>query len=326
MAHKHLNLHLEMARFIACIMVILNHLISHFVFTVEQGDNVITMILYYMSRPSAMIYIMVTGALYLNHNFDNIIDFYVSRIKRIFPPLISFSIIYAIWDLISDHPKSTDFLSALIASSEGHLWYLYFMIWAFIFMPFLAMIWQYFFKYRLLIIIGLFLVNIFIHDNNWNFFIYLFLGAYLLEFKKYKFLYLSCWIMVAALIFLISYIKDVPYEFNYDFAGLTYPATIISAIFCYLALLSLPINKFDIYYFSRQSFGVYLIHPIILSIIISLLLIAGFNYFGTLNILILCGVGYYASFRLCEIYHFKVDPILKKIIFKFKSLYLKITN
>ncbi|WP_258911416.1 acyltransferase [Pseudomonas putida] len=140
---QRLNAGLDFCRIAACFMVVLLHIAS--AGAIQLDDNWMSSNIYNsLVRSCVPLFLMLSGALLLNRT-DSAITFYQKRFLRILPPLLFWSVFYALWrDTMGAGYGS--FWQATVAMLHGpvyyHLWYLYAIIGIYLFMPFMAKVYQ----------------------------------------------------------------------------------------------------------------------------------------------------------------------------------------
>lgn len=156
---QRLNAGLDFCRIAACFMVVLLHIAS--AGAIQLDDNWMSSNIYNsLVRSCVPLFLMLSGALLLNRT-DSAITFYQKRFLRILPPLLFWSVFYALWrDTMGAGYGS--FWQATVAMLHGpvyyHLWYLYAIIGIYLFMPFMAKVYQHCGPQEKRVFLGLWLV------------------------------------------------------------------------------------------------------------------------------------------------------------------------
>ncbi|MCE7765474.1 acyltransferase family protein [Pseudomonas putida] len=156
---QRLNAGLDFCRIAACFMVVLLHIAS--AGATQLDDNWMSSNLYNsLVRSCVPLFLMLSGALLLNRT-EGAITFYQKRFLRILPPLLFWSVFYALWrDTMGAGYGSL--WQATVAMLHGpvyyHLWYLYAIIGIYLFMPFMAKVYQHCGLQEKRVFLGLWLV------------------------------------------------------------------------------------------------------------------------------------------------------------------------
>ncbi|MFT6815158.1 MAG: surface polysaccharide O-acyltransferase-like enzyme [Sphingobacteriales bacterium] len=130
--------YIDFLRLLACFAVILLHYSGSYTYrfgipTFDEGVQIFT-----LTRWCAPIFLMISGALLLNRNFE-IIEFYKKRLLRILPPVIFWGAIYISYKLFKETIDSSQVLKMIfISGPEFHFWYIYLIIGIILFLPFIV--------------------------------------------------------------------------------------------------------------------------------------------------------------------------------------------
>ncbi|WEK29760.1 MAG: acyltransferase family protein [Candidatus Pseudomonas phytovorans] len=140
---QRLNAGLDFCRIAACFMVVLLHIAS--AGAMQLDDNWMSSNIYNsLVRSCVPLFLMLSGALLLNRT-ESAVTFYQKRFLRILPPLLFWSAFYALWRA-SMGAGHGSLWQATVAILQGpvyyHLWYLYAIIGIYLFMPFMAKVYQ----------------------------------------------------------------------------------------------------------------------------------------------------------------------------------------
>lgn len=138
-----LNVGLDFCRVVACMMVVILHLSTPGTDPVDP-DWVTFNIYNSFVRPCVPLFLMMSGALLLIKK-EQCAYFYKKRFLRILPPLLFWTIFYSLWKARSA-ADSSDPATLIISAMQGpvyyHLWYLYVIVGLYLFVPFMAKIYQ----------------------------------------------------------------------------------------------------------------------------------------------------------------------------------------
>ena len=156
---QRLNTGLDFCRVIACFMVVILHIAS--AGAMQMDDNWMSSNIYNsLVRACVPLFLMLSGALLLTRTEDAA-TFYRKRFVRILPPLLFWSVFYALWrtSLGAGYSSVWQALSAMLQGPVYfHLWYLYAIIGIYLFMPFMAKVYQHCGQQEKRLFIGLWLI------------------------------------------------------------------------------------------------------------------------------------------------------------------------
>ena len=138
--------YLSFLRVIGCIAVVVLHLAASETLIYQNvltGSQTFGMTLVYNLMMWAVpVFVMVSGALLLDPEKDiTIRKIFTSYIKRILIALVSFSLIFRIFDMVMDHEAFTvsgilkGLLNAFTGNGWSHMWYLYLIIGLYLILP-----------------------------------------------------------------------------------------------------------------------------------------------------------------------------------------------
>ena len=345
MIHKNRILFLDILRIMSIFAVILIHSIYPLGERIDQTiifDWWIANIYGATSRWSVPIMVMISGALLLNSKKDESIPiFFKKRVSRIFVPILFWSVFYMFWNGI-DLQMSTIMLNFITGQVNFHLWFVFLIMGLYLTTPILRIYIknadeihvEYFIFFWIVSIINTYMktrygIGTGIEIGFFTGFIgYYILGYYLtnIDFdKKYKNLIYILSISGAFITTFGTYIltKDTNLLDQSYYSYLS-PNVMVMSIGIFIFFKNIDWKKIEIFNnlkiidvitkMSILSFGAYLIHALILSILAN-------NLIGSKLILLLgpiIGIPLYAlivmliSYLLVEI----IDnvPILKYII------------
>ena len=266
-------------RVLAIFAVVLLHVSGKFVVTSIHGDfnwwagNIYDSI----TRWSVPLFIMISGYFLVNNNENNI-EFFKKRLKKIFLPLLFWSVIFSIWSMFKYGSNIYGIIGGiLVGRPYYHLWYVYMIPFLYVITPYLKCLIQnedkktniffIYFCFSISILITLF--NFHTSANNPTLFItdflyyigYYFLGGYI---RKYdlrikKSIYITIFTLSIITTIFGGYYGSIDYFYNNLSIN-----TILVSISLFLIIKNNMNFNFKIQNISYCSFGIYLIHPIIL--------------------------------------------------------------
>lgn len=286
---------LNFCRVVACFMVVTLHLSTPD--TAPLDNNWIIFDLYNsFVRPCVPLFLMLSGALLL-HKKEAASIFYKKRFTRIIPPLLFWSVFYAAWKT-SKGVGYSGVTEALLAIFSGpvyyHLWYLYAIVGIYLFMPFLAKIYQNSHAKEKQMFIGIWLLCASILPTAASFIPslaglntayeltafaglggYVFLGAYVFErlqqcertpWRSSLALFISCSLMTAVLTYVVSKQQNA---FNPVFHSYLSPLVTLASVsaFCLLISAGKSLMRFDnaLSALSACTLGIYGLHAFIMN-------------------------------------------------------------
>jgi surface polysaccharide O-acyltransferase-like enzyme len=299
---------IDYLRVVSTLAVVIIHVSAIGVMTLNIGgdDWIISNFYDSLSRFCVPVFFMISGALLLDKDYE-LKEFFKKRITRIIPPLLFWSIAYFIYHQKKNIFENFEFVPflekltrSLLYGSEYHLWFVYTLIGMYLCIPILSKwiknssllyviyflsIWFFSNLYRIPSIV-IYLPKIDI--SNFSGYIgYMLLGYFLIKRKfKYKYLYLVLFIASTAITFLgthyFSLHKGVFYEYFYDYMSIN---VVFASSFLFLFFKNSNYNSKSlnniVSVISRYSFGIYLIHALVLELLDQL----SVNMFITIPIL-----------------------------------------
>jgi len=294
---KGYNVSADIIRILAAFFVIFSHSTDRFVLYTTLKTSSAWHVIYYMntlSRVAVPLFVVLSGYLILNKSkIKNIKEFYQKRFSRILYPFIIWLIIYYGWTVYWDGTKLT--LSFIGQTLWGaNIWHLYFLI-IILELYLIAPLLEHFnatktksqqtiLFYSLLSlsilcsVLVLFHINI--QTNSLTIFIpyigYFYAGAYLRDVKVNK-----LWtILFLALYFILAYITNIIADGNTStFIIFNFSPTLLPMTLCLFLtlkdmhknfgtkLLTGRLQKF-IDYAGRATFGIYLLHFLVLDLVL----------------------------------------------------------
>lgn len=272
---------MEFLRVISIIMVVVIHVAAPIFYkniNILGNRFILVDILDSFSRVSVPIFLFISGR-YLVGKKERIKDFYKKRMKRIGPAFIFFTIIYAFLNYYMFRDINRLIKDIFKGDTYYQMWYLYMITVLYLVTP---AIW--FFRdkgKRYLNIISIISLSIGIIqcflkiEVLWCFQFSYYIGYYILGYtlKDIKIIKLKryiCFLGYFLLSIVTAYLTYKTCNTNYKLCFFNYlsPFTILASILFYITFKDVNIkdNKF-INFISKESFGIYLIHPLILYVI-----------------------------------------------------------
>lgn len=134
--------YLHYVRVIACFMVVMLHASPHpQPYTI---DYYFTVLIQFFTRPCVPLFFMVSGVLLLPYKDISIKHFYSKRLKRIFFPLIFWGIVYAVLPYMLGMENKVEMLNHLLMvpltyppQIGGILWFMYIILGIYMIIPFI---------------------------------------------------------------------------------------------------------------------------------------------------------------------------------------------
>ncbi|MGM9760587.1 MAG: acyltransferase [Parabacteroides sp.] len=143
---KQRNISLDWMRFVACILVILQHVTEYYYvspeFTPHYSDNSILVgVFNSISRVSVPLFAMISGYLLLPMS-QTTVQFFKRRFTRILYPFVLWSVVYSVWFALRADSTLTEWLQSVIrlpfVYQAEHLWYVYMLIGLYLLIPILS--------------------------------------------------------------------------------------------------------------------------------------------------------------------------------------------
>lgn len=301
----------DILRGLAIIFVVIIHtfgLVYHF----NEGlDYLLTYgTIFTIAQSAVPIFLFISGY-FLRFKYMNersLKSIFRSRIKKIIPPYILFSVIYILynnWKYQQNISVLEGLYKVLSFSAEFHFWFLGLIVFFYLFFPLINICFERINKIKVLIgsfifqlawiILEIYIYNEFLFNpdlqiiiffGKYSIFSYIFyfvLGMYTAEnyseiknkLIKKKYFFIAIIIFLPSVFVVFQSIMNLGY-----FKLLTLPISIPAILIFYVISLKLKKKKFsEIFeFFGRYSYGIYYIHPLITSLIINLFLIGTFFY------------------------------------------------
>ncbi|MFB8425172.1 acyltransferase [Priestia megaterium] len=239
-----------------------------------------------LSRLAVPLFLMISGALLLHK--EEPVGFYIEkRAAKIFIPFIVWSVIYFICKLSGEFNVKLFIQQFLSGKIYYHLWYFYILIPLYIFIPFLRRFVRYIPSSYIIIyalissgastindVIGIYGLNMQVFSNPFSVGVSYLLLGYIIARREYELKYYQLYGAVSFLIillgtYLITAWRGTLSQVFYDALGL--PVLMYAVMVFYLCKKylngSTPTYKGQfLEYIGKYSFGIYLIHPLLLSL------------------------------------------------------------
>ena len=340
------NISLDIIRIIAILFVAMIHVSAFFVINFDKSSiefftgNIFDSI----SRIAVPLFLMLSGALILNNDKNFELKNILKKILNIFVLTIIWSIIYSllydvILNIVKNRPINIKDIIISIGSGHYHMWYLYMIIGLYLVTPFLKQIikeknYNLIYLFILLSIFFQFLIPIineislvchpakyiikFIDKFELGFFngfISYYLIGWLITNKDIKNKYKNR-LYIIGLISLLIVIIRVQFTGNYKYLYNTRNILLFFyAISMFLALytkdtfnISEKAKNF-ISSLSKLTFGVYIIHPLILDIILKVFVYKNFPVFYILIVhFLVILISFIITYIMSKI------PVIKKLV------------
>lgn len=287
----------DILRVISMVMVIIIHVsnvYSRSFGVISNKSFFISLIFNTFSRVSVPIFLMISGALLLNREFN--LKKYLKRLFKFIILIVVWDIIYLVWEYLYLGVTYNNLYKLIFEPYRAHLWFLYTILILYALQPILRKILlksNNIIKIILLIIWILFSTGSMISHTLAQYFTlfsyigFFVLGKYLYDYVKnkdlikYNILLIITMIICFTISIILNYKSSIKYNMFYNlyFAYRT-PFIIISSFAFYTLIISNyrkdDLNKL-IMKLSDLSLGVYLIHGIFLDITVKMFLYPSIN-------------------------------------------------
>ncbi|PMO59951.1 hypothetical protein BCT06_13655 [Vibrio breoganii] len=288
-------------RLICSIAVVCVHASMIYVSGIESNNELYGSVNWWMGnifdggfRWAVPVFVIISGYLLLDKDENNLV-FFSKRIKKLLAPIIFWSIFYSFWWLTFDSsgPLSGNIIELakrwVLGSPYYHFWYLYMIVLIYLSTPLIRIIFKYTTKKELKVILVI-IFSITIINNTFgtvfaayyefpkvdlvtntflSFICYYVFGGYV---KKYD---LNITNRIAIIAFIISLILTLTgsYMFGYKYFYFYLSANVViaslSIFLIYKNFKKTGIRK-KILVMRDYSFGIYLLHPLLLSVLDSM--------------------------------------------------------
>ena len=295
---KKFDYNLDLLRVLSMFLVIVIHVANYYCRAFSDITNVsyfFAVLFNALARVSVPIFFMISGALILSKKFD--MKKHLKRIKRLLVTLIVFTVIYFIWDKFYMDKQMPSIISLIYTPERSMLWFMYAIITLYIATPFIkVMVDNMDEKLDKLFVIlwlitsgGAYLLKIYT-KMDFDYLIPIVNGTYYLgyyiignmiikykdkiDFKKYNktniVLCIISILIITLLTYFISIDKNYYYSLYLAYRSILYNILSIGSFL--LIYFNIP-NKENkmISFISPYSFGIYLVHGMILNVVMNLI-------------------------------------------------------
>lgn len=244
------------------------------------------------SRFSIPIFVMISGALLLGKK-ENTLDFYKKRLAKICIPFAIWTLIYLIYYfyrytpfIVLPFPQVVETsIQKILHGASAHLWFLYMIVGLYLAIPFLRMIVHQASQNEMVLLLALWAASLLIMNNEFNSYLpavdltvfsgyigYLFLGYFLAK-KDFN---VSWWLLLVLAVavgvlntwgtFLLSSRAETYTPTYYNYLGVN-NALLSAVVFLFFkSVVKKPLPHW-IHQIDTHSFGIYLVHIIILNFV-----------------------------------------------------------
>ncbi|MBQ6841308.1 MAG: acyltransferase family protein [Bacilli bacterium] len=335
---KKVDYKLDTLRVLSMFLVIVIHVANYYCRAFSQISSLSyfgAVIFNAIARVSVPIFFMISGALLLSKEYDEKKNF--QRIKKMIITLTIFTIVYLLWDKFYMHKEFTNYIGLLTSPERSMLWFMYAIIAIYIALPFIKCMTdnmnekldKSFIVLWMLFNGVVYLLNLFV-DLDVKYLVPILSGTYYLGYfiagyliYKYKDVIASkknniLWIIVLVLSLTatigFTYVRSLDFNRYYDnFLAYRSIFVILSSLSIFLLIyFNLPNKKIKLVSFvSPYSFGVYLVHGIILNFLMEdILSYIKINSFIGIPICVII----LSIFSVIVVALLKKVPVLKKYI------------
>lgn len=286
----------DILRVISMCMVIIIHVsnvYSRSYGIISNQSFLFSLIFNTISRISVPIFLMISGALLLERDFNK--KKYLNRIKKFIILTIIWDIIYLVWEYYYLGITYNNFYKLLLEPFRAHLWYLYTILIIYIIQPLLKIILEKSNKKIKILLLILWLlfstisIKISFIANYFTIFCYIgyfIIGNYLYkyikknELKKYTLPLFILIVISYGISIVLNYMFSRRYNMFYNlFFAYRTPFIIIATFSFFTIIVSNNNKKISNFIISLSdlSFGVYLIHGIFLDITVKSFIYGSIN-------------------------------------------------
>lgn len=283
---------IEILRALACFMVVILHCIPPFAGEMPGEGEAPFLFFLAVARSAVPLFFMITGYLLLDRD-EEIFQFYKKRMLKIAAPVVFYSLFYTVMGaLASNEPLTLRLLLISPFRPILHLWFMYHLLGAYIFMPFLrrmfvnatdrermvfTAIWA-----LLFLIVPAFLPTVDVGAiqkhyglNQFAGFIgFVFIGGCLKNIpsvnpRNYFAGYVLSGILMVIFTFLYTAWMG---KKGFAFVGNRSPFAFTAAVCLFMAIKELPLVRWKgtITEIAKYSFGIYLVHMLYVRVVLSI--------------------------------------------------------
>ena len=283
------NNNLDLLRIIACIMVIVQHVLAIYIYRLRDnaiGWEFIANIFMSCFVYAVPLFVMLSGKLLLsNIRNKNFFLFYKKTLKRIVVPTLIWSAVYVGYRifklyLVSRSGENVDYLIPLRDWVRGepfnHLWYMYMIIGLYMVTPIIIRVKEKvgeksFLRLTVLFVLISFLLN-FYPNLYWPFWWVKYIGYYCIGYfigqLKLRFLKPYIFLLITlAMSFLILIFKENNFWQEVNIFSNTMPFTIIGSISIFIFFSSIREVKINLSSLSLLTFNIYIVHQGVIDIL-----------------------------------------------------------
>ena len=294
---KERHIWLENTRAIATIAVIILHVAAPILYQYgKTSDGIWHTANIYDSivRFCVPVFFMISGSLLLSKDYK-LRDFFKKRFFKIIPPFVFWALIYVLYDTFVTKGELLSLYElgekVIVSITKGgmfmfHLWFVYALLGLYLFIPILRKWIKYSTMNEIRYFLIIWLVTIFLSISNFRHYFpsislvnftgyigYLVLGYYLTRITvKNKYIpYIFLLVGIIATIFGTYYLTQENNKFSGYFYEYLSPNVLITSIGVFLIFKNLKfknrIFKRILRFISEHSFGIYLVHILVLSLL-----------------------------------------------------------
>lgn len=251
----------NLVRFIACLLVILHHVIAYF--EIQKGINFSFLKIF--SNTCVPLFVLLSGSLLLSKN-DNYLTFYKKRYKNVFTPFVFWIFFYSFLRLVLDFLNESNNINLILKNLVGidghpyyHLWYIYLIAFLYLITPLLKKIVNFFSeKYSLIVFSFLFflfqLISIKFDNILWSNYMALYVMGNIISILYNKKIFYYILILICFTLFC-------------SLENTTNISNTIFSILSFLIILKIQFKNDWIDFFMPLTLGIYLVHPLILKLV-----------------------------------------------------------
>ncbi|MBE6148953.1 MAG: hypothetical protein E7167_05690 [Firmicutes bacterium] len=296
---KKIDYKLDCLRVLSMFLVIVIHVANYYCrafSTISSLSYFGAVIFNALARISVPIFFMISGALLLSKEYDEKKN--RQRIYKMIITLIIFTIVYLVWDIFYMKQTDINYIGLITSPERSMLWFMYAIIALYIALPFIKILVdgmdfhleKIFVTLWLILNGGLYILKLFVKlDINYlvpiisgTYYLGYFIVGYLIykykdkiAFKKYNVHFLI--VLIISLLFTIglTYANSISRNMYYDnFLAYRSIFIMLSSISSFILIYFNIADKKNnlISFVSPYSFGVYLVHGILLNILMDIFL------------------------------------------------------
>lgn len=325
---------LDLIRAVGAFLVVLAHVEYS-----GAGNNLVTSFYFVITRTAVPLFFMASGFLLLSKK-ESYLDFFKKRALKVFLPFLIWSVIYLVWQKEAlDQPFLTIvkiyFIKIIHGPRANHLWFFYELFGLYLFTPILRLFVEKAEKRDLLYFCGIwFLFTPFvglleeftpIKVGFEYYFLNGYVGYFIFGYLAGRLQFTRTHKLIAAMVFLVNliltlmgfYFLDL-YDIKSQYLDSYLSVNIVlmsASLFVMFTETHVPDRLYSsVSLLSRASFGIYLVHVLVMTEFFSLPLFSSLNLIGSAEYMIpLLGLLSYILSLLLVVVLQKI-PILKYIV------------